>query len=109
MGRGTLSDQQPGVVGGHGRPEPFLLRLSQPCSRHAQPCCEVLCASEALSEGLTSVQILENTRVSLLCPAHWTGSHTFVLRTDHNLWWGRSRTRKSTSTGRSNTRCRARR
>src|SRR5262249_46810693 len=69
MVRGTLSDQQPGVVGGHGRPDPCLLRLPQPRSRHAQPCCEVLCASDALSEGLTSFQVLENTRVSLLCPA----------------------------------------
>src|SRR5437867_101204 len=48
MVRGTLSDQEPGVVGGHGRPAPCLLRLSRPHSRHAQPCCEVLSMSNAL-------------------------------------------------------------
>src|SRR5262249_45623824 len=69
MVRGTLSDQQPDVVGAPGRPDPCRPRLPQPRSRHAQPCCEVLCASDALSEGLTSFQVLENTRVSLLCPA----------------------------------------
>jgi hypothetical protein len=80
MVRGNLLDQQPSVVGGHGRPDPCLLRLSQPRRRHAQPCCEVLCASDARSEGLTCVQVLEHTRVSLICLAPWTGAPTLVRR-----------------------------
>src|SRR5712691_1951883 len=78
MGRGPLAEQQSGVVGGHGRPVPCLLRLSPPRRRHAQPCCEVLYASDALSEGLTRFQVLANTRVSLICPAHWTESRILV-------------------------------
>src|SRR5262245_55912403 len=80
MVRGNLPDQQPSVVGGHGRPDPCLLRLSQPRRRHEQPCCEVLCASDARPEGLTCVQVLEHTRVSLICLAPWTGAPTLGRR-----------------------------
>src|SRR4030095_11788420 len=76
----NLSDRQPGLVGRHDGPDPFLLRLGQPCGRRAQSGGELLFVSDTLSECFTSFHGLENTRVSLRCPVNWTGSRTFLLQ-----------------------------
>ena len=77
---GNLSDRQPGLVGRHDGPDPFLLRLGQARGRQAQSGCELLCVSDTVSEGHTSFHGLENTGLSLLCPVNWTGSRTFLLQ-----------------------------
>ena len=69
----NLSDRQPSVVGRHDGPDPFLLCLSQSCSRHTETCLKLLFVPDTLVELFTSLHNLENTRSSHACPANWTG------------------------------------
>src|SRR5262245_51818863 len=72
-GGGNLSDGQPGVVGCHDRPDPFLLCLSQSRGRQTEAGLELLLVLDALVELFTSLHDLEITRLSHSCPANWTG------------------------------------
>src|SRR2546428_5413082 len=79
-GRSDLSDRQPGLVGRHDGPDPFLLRLGEARCRQAQSGCELLFVSDTVSKGLTGFHVLENTHLSLICPVNWTRSRTFLLQ-----------------------------
>jgi len=45
---GDLSDGQPGVVGCHDRPDPFLFCRSQSCGRQTEACLELLLVPDTL-------------------------------------------------------------
>jgi hypothetical protein len=47
---GDLADRQPGVAGGHDRPDPFLLCLRQSRGRQTESCLELLLVPDALVE-----------------------------------------------------------
>jgi hypothetical protein len=64
---GDLAAGQSSLVGGHNRPDPFLLCVGQPGSRQAQPCCELLVTLDALVELRAGLHGLENTWVFILC------------------------------------------
>src|SRR5262249_10115228 len=84
---GDLSDGQPGVVGCHDRPDPFLFCRSQSCGRQTEACLELLLVPDALMEWFTSLHGLENTRVSHIFPANWTRWRTLFLKRCRKANW----------------------
>src|SRR5262249_47605725 len=80
-GRGSKrSDGQPGLLGGHDRPAPFLRGRRPSRGRHTESCLELWRVVDALVSWCTRLHPLEKPRCSHICPGNWTGERPLCLQ-----------------------------